>query len=267
MLREELIRARASLDPDAVHDLRVAIRRLRACLEAFPTVFRVKPAKRLRQKLRCIFRLAGAVRDTDIAAELHQDSKKSKRRALAKARRLHAHRLRRRISKKRAGKLLRRVRAIIRRAKKDPRDVSVVAGESLSLSLAQVIEQGREAVAAEAPPPVLHRLRIAVKKMRYRAEVFLLLLGPDASGVLDELSDLQTMLGEIQDCETALGLLADGDEEERAAIESRQAALRCKFFRAWREEIDAPGALERRQRQLSGAEDLSCAATASKSVT
>lgn len=266
VLRRQLTRARASLDPDAVHDLRVAIRRMRACLEAFPTVFRAKRVERLRRKLRRIFHLAGAVRDTDIAAELHQAGGKRRRR-LAKTRRNRARRLRRQLGKKKARKLLRRVQAVAQRTCQDDRDAGETAAKSLSLDLAQLFEQGRQAVAAEAEPPELHRLRIAVKKMRYRAEVFLLLLGPDASSAIEDLSEMQTALGEIQDCATALKLLRAGAADARADIETRQLELRREFYRDWRERVDAPGALERRQQRLLGPSAVKPAATAFESST
>jgi len=68
----ELGRANKSTDPDAVHDLRVSIRRFASCLRLFRTYFPKKEVKRIRRRLKGILMLAGEVRDCDIAIELCQ---------------------------------------------------------------------------------------------------------------------------------------------------------------------------------------------------
>ena len=55
---------------DAVHDLRVAIRRLSNCLRVFAQFYPGHSAKRIRRRLAGLMELAGAVRDLDIALEL-----------------------------------------------------------------------------------------------------------------------------------------------------------------------------------------------------
>jgi CHAD domain-containing protein len=55
---------------DAIHDLRVAIRRLSNCLRVFAKFYPRHSAKRIRSRLSGLMSLAGAVRDADIALEL-----------------------------------------------------------------------------------------------------------------------------------------------------------------------------------------------------
>ena len=57
-------------DADSIHDLRVAIRRLSQCLRVFAQFFPGGSAKKVRRQLRGLMRIAGEVRDRDIAAEL-----------------------------------------------------------------------------------------------------------------------------------------------------------------------------------------------------
>ncbi len=57
-------------DGDAVHDLRVSIRRLAQCLRIFGQFFPRERAKKSQQRLRTVMDLASAVRDRDIALEL-----------------------------------------------------------------------------------------------------------------------------------------------------------------------------------------------------
>jgi len=64
-------RASQLLEAEAIHDLRVSIRRLSQCLRAFPQFFpRRGKRKRIRRYLRSLMALAGEVRNQDIAMEL-----------------------------------------------------------------------------------------------------------------------------------------------------------------------------------------------------
>ncbi|MCC6383440.1 MAG: CHAD domain-containing protein [Dehalococcoidia bacterium] len=69
-LGKEIENSRTHGDPDAIHDLRVAVRRLSQCLDVFSGLFPSKSAKRVRKRIRRIRQLAGDVRDIDIALEL-----------------------------------------------------------------------------------------------------------------------------------------------------------------------------------------------------
>jgi len=64
--------ARVSRDcgAEAVHDLRVSIRRLNRCLRTFADFYPGHAWKRIRRKLRALMEAAGAVRDRDIALVL-----------------------------------------------------------------------------------------------------------------------------------------------------------------------------------------------------
>jgi CHAD domain-containing protein len=57
-------------DEEAVHDLRVSIRRLTQCLRVFKPFFPQAQAKSLRRKLGDVMDLASEVRNRDIALEL-----------------------------------------------------------------------------------------------------------------------------------------------------------------------------------------------------
>src|SRR3974390_3385920 len=62
-------RAAKSCDADAVHDLRVAIRRLSRCLRLFSKFYPDGSWKKIRRNLKTLMEAAGAVRDMDIATE------------------------------------------------------------------------------------------------------------------------------------------------------------------------------------------------------
>lgn len=56
--------------PEAIHDLRVSVRRLSRCLRAFAQFYPGRSWKKARVELSDLLHAAGAVRDRDIALEL-----------------------------------------------------------------------------------------------------------------------------------------------------------------------------------------------------
>jgi CHAD domain-containing protein len=66
----QVTRAARSSDPDSIHDLRVAIRRLSRCLRVFSQCYPGDSWKQCRRQLAGLLRAAGRVRDRDIAIEM-----------------------------------------------------------------------------------------------------------------------------------------------------------------------------------------------------
>jgi CHAD domain-containing protein len=66
----EVRQAALQTDPDAVHDLRVSIRRLRECLRTFADLYPAGARKKVRKQLRDLMKCAEQVRSADIALEL-----------------------------------------------------------------------------------------------------------------------------------------------------------------------------------------------------
>ena len=66
----QLNRAERHTDPDSVHDLRVAIRRLSRCLRTFAPLYPDRFWKKIRRELAALMESAAAVRDRDMAIEL-----------------------------------------------------------------------------------------------------------------------------------------------------------------------------------------------------
>jgi CHAD domain-containing protein len=84
-LAYELGRAGKASTPDAVHDLRVGIRRFESCLRLFKDYFPRKEAKKIRKRLRDLLDLAGRVRDRDIALALGRQAGLSPESSLLRA--------------------------------------------------------------------------------------------------------------------------------------------------------------------------------------
>ncbi len=68
-LVKQIGRVRADGDPDSIHDLRVAVRRLAQCLDVFESLFPPGAARRVRKRVTRLRRAAGLARDCDIALE------------------------------------------------------------------------------------------------------------------------------------------------------------------------------------------------------
>src|SRR3954454_21502644 len=69
-LAYEVNRAAKNADEEAIHDLRVAIRRLSRCLELFSQFYPGKSWKKIRRRLSDLIHAAGNVRDIDISVKM-----------------------------------------------------------------------------------------------------------------------------------------------------------------------------------------------------
>jgi CHAD domain-containing protein len=208
-------------DVEAVHQSRVASRRLREALEMFADCFSAGPMKRWRKEIRRITRGLGPARDQDVqilflAEYLAQVTDSTHTRGIATLLgRLERDRAR---SQPEVVKVVRRLqrsgvleeiidttKAIRSRAKAK----GVKVRSSLTVKRAQKCLADRlselhrhaggldDSTAAEEH----HAMRIAAKGLRYSLEM----LAPVFSGELDDsivaAKQLQTLLGEVHDCD------------------------------------------------------------------
>jgi CHAD domain-containing protein len=82
-LAYQLNRAARTGDAEAIHDLRVAIRRLIRCLRVFSRYFPGDSSRKIRRRLAELLEAAGTVRDRDIALQLLAEAGISGRAAIA----------------------------------------------------------------------------------------------------------------------------------------------------------------------------------------
>ena len=228
---------------EAVHDMRIAIRKLRTTLQAFEelSLFDQRRVNRLRRALRRPGRLLGSVRDFDVLlARIDGDPKINK---LDDAVMLHAALVRRRA---RAWKRLmrdlkaRKTRRAIAQLKRFPRGylsrdhvttngTSTHAHAAIGSVIWRLYEAIRsfEDVMPAAPPPLLHRVRIAAKHLRYALELFDQAEEPQWQSLLETLKEVQSTLGAQQDRVNALVILSSIHEKrpnnEAAAIAMQSA--------------------------------------------
>jgi len=98
----------------------------------------------------------------------------------------------------------------------------------------------RQTLAENPPPPELHRVRLATKRLRYTLELFRPCYGPGLETRLAALHVIQYLLGEVNDSVAAAKLLPKS-MRAREFVERRGEAKAEEFRKHWAEVFDAPG--------------------------
>jgi CHAD domain-containing protein len=213
---------------EAVHDMRVATRRMRAAFRLFGMYFEAKATRDFRAGLRQTGRVLGAVRDLDVfnrEAQIYLDTlpddrrdglgplfeqwereRKQARKALivfldGKRYRRFAGQFSTFLDTEGAGVAHAPAGTVGRR---EVRHV-------LNGTVWQLYETVRayETVIPGAPAAVHHALRIDCKFLRYALEFFEEVLGPGTAELIVEVIAIQNHLGDLQDAEVASRLIAD----------------------------------------------------------
>lgn len=222
-------RARDGGDVEGVHDLRVAVRRLRVAFRVFRDYVGREATRPLRRRLGRTARLLGAVRDLDVfysKTQQYLETVPSGRRteldaflAVWEAQHTAARaelvawldsRKFARFNAKFGARLQKHETEAGRSA--DTRDgdrVRDIVPIMLLSELARV--RAHDELVARPDPPLreLHGLRIACKRLRYTLEFFVRVLGAPAERLLGELTAVQDHLGNLQDAVVACGILRD----------------------------------------------------------
>ena len=219
---------RTGKDMDAVHDMRVAIRRLRVAFRLFGGYYRRGTVRKLEQELRAAGRALGAVRDLDVfnksASEYLQTVPKAQRSELDPL--LADWRGRRQKAQKQLisyldgpdfKRLLNDLGAFLNTpgAGVEEKTPVPVAPFQVRHKLGSEVWRRYEAVRAYsvvipgAAPLVLHALRIECKYLRYILEFFVEVLGEETPALIAQVISVQDHLGDIQDAEVASRVLAD----------------------------------------------------------
>ncbi len=203
-----LPRVRKRADDEAIHDMRVALRRLRVVLKIARPIFGRFHVNAIRASFTRVHRASGALRDEEVLREtlsdLHVASTEldawMARRA-AREELLHGIVLKR----LRAGDLrnpMRMLRALLALPVAPKRRRTLVSFARKVASRAQVdVQKRRDADPNDAL--ALHELRIAYKGLRYTTEIFRDALPLDVSALAHSSERFQKRLGEIHDLDVA----------------------------------------------------------------
>ena len=217
-------------DEEAVHGMRVALRRLRTLFDAFEPSFRRRPFAKMRKQLQKVSRKLGILRDMDVhLASLRAHRTGSTIREAAGIDWMIAH-----VRAERAAGLV-ALQATYTSFKQsfDAGFGGALGGDAASLEthlqilieneLMKHVRQGERAFAG-GDPRRMHRFRISGKRLRYILEVFGATLGERTNEPYKLLSDMQDDLGQINDANTFIALYT-GLLEAMPSGDSRSCGL------------------------------------------
>jgi CHAD domain-containing protein len=210
--------ARIGADPESIHKLRVAVRRLRSALRLLRPYYDARHLRRLRAPVDMLAAGLGEVRDLDIALEPARaylnTLPEERRRALDPM--VWDWTQRRRLAQRSVTEFLDHddYRRGLSRLRSFARSDSSARGGRLCDSLPAVVWSHYGAVRRfepsmqDAPLLVLHALRIEIKRLRYLLEFFEEVLDERASVLAKQLADFQGNLGALHDAGTLADLVA-----------------------------------------------------------
>ena len=212
--------SRAGEDIEAVHDMRVATRRMRSAFNLFDPFYKSDSIKPFVRDLRRVAHALGEVRDLDVSIDKAQrfmnrnpDSDlapilKGWHKQRTKARRALITEL----DSERFARFVDKFHAFLTRpgkgAKRLPTSDKVVPYQVRHIAPSLIYayyEQLRayDPALNDAPIEVLHALRIDFKRFRYALEFFEEILGSEARNVIEETKIMQDHLGDLNDTQVA----------------------------------------------------------------
>jgi CHAD domain-containing protein len=219
---------RAGSDIEELHDMRVAVRRLRSAFQVFAPYYKARAIRGYVAGLRRTGRALGAVRDLDVfmeRAQAYLDALPPERASdldpLFKVWRAQREKAREAMIDYLDGDRYRDFVEAFRLFLESPgagvRDsddipprptlIRHVAPELIYARWAGV--QAFGPLLEGAPISVLHALRIECKRLRYTLEFFQDVLGPASEEVIAQIVELQDHLGSLNDADVANAILSD----------------------------------------------------------
>jgi CHAD domain-containing protein len=245
--RDHTLAAAASLghldEPEDVHRMRVATRRLRSAIRAFSVVLEPQIVG-LEEELKWIFDVLGKVRDLDVQIEsIQRLSKRKESESLLRHLELRRSRagetLLTAVHSDRFGHLRQNLMKIEGFLPIAQMPVLVLAAESIRDRYKAFIRAG-EKLSEESKPSDFHKLRRRGKQLRYTLELFQDLYGKRCAELIGDLSRLQDMAGTHNDALVLRRTLKGLSEDPSVGEDGREEAKRI------REEVrrDAHGSLD-----------------------
>jgi len=231
----QLTRAREAFDPEAIHDLRVASRRLREGIALFGHCFSKRQLAPIRKELKGLVTMLGSIRNTDEAILFFSNLPKNCDTASAGAamkivatlqeKRVEEQReLKRELKKIDPGALLGRIDDFCsnpRLFNPDARGlfqpIAVCLLEAMAVREKAILEILPEAL-VEENVSAQHRLRIAVKHFRYRLEFMSPLASDDYRKIYNALKEYQEVLGHMHDLDVFIGLTGEITAEQSGTM-------------------------------------------------
>jgi CHAD domain-containing protein len=195
-------------DSEAIHDMRVATRRLRAAMSLFRSILSPR-FERMRDELKWIAQTLGEARDLDVQitqlSEWTQD--RSLINVLVAEREQAQTKLLEAFDSKRYRQLIRILTELLKRGAMNRVEAKARAVESAPPLIAVRWKRFRKAadgVTLESSAEEYHGVRIRVKRLRYAVEFFSDLYGEAAQELIARFVVVQDILGAHQDAHVAM---------------------------------------------------------------
>jgi CHAD domain-containing protein len=228
-------------DAEAIHDLRVSIRRLQQSARTFRGLLAPAPARKMRKRLRKLMALCAAVRNCDVALTVLQQAgaESDQRKAELMSLRHEAElALEERLQDRRRWQKRKWLQTLRMETQSD---AEWAVDQKIEDNLARILPAladgffatGR--IAAEKDDlESLHQFRLHAKRFRYTLELFRSFYGDQIKDCLQRLRELQDHLGGINDCVTTVSLLND-DHDTATAVHGLLREREARFKSYWRQ--------------------------------
>ncbi len=260
--------AREGGTDEALHDLRIAIRRMRTVFRAFRGRLARTSAGRIDEDLRELNRILGIARDLDVWVGIFSGKPVASQftshrlwpRFLAhqiEMRRMQQATVRRQLHGAHFAALQLRIARFLRlelpaqAALEPPTPLAGPARRAVAKSLKQALKLGRHRQSES--PEKRHRLRIALRRLRYLGAFFEPVLGGSVRRLIRRAHAVERMLGEMRDADLVLGrIVREGPPPPRLLVrqlERLRGADSAALDAAWGR-LEEPGLLRDLRREL-----------------
>ena len=215
--KAELKTCRQEFSEAAVHDFRVAARRLLASLDLLRAVIRDPRIQKTRRILKEQLDDLDDLRNiqallADISETIHETP------VLQPYQEYLQHKEKKLLRAARKGIKSVKIESLSKRIRKLNQTIQAIKQADLDMSLFSTIDEAyaivnqRYALVDPVQPATIHRVRLAFKKFRYMIEAIYPILQNTPADYLKRMHDYQVTMGDIQDMEVALQELADFGE-------------------------------------------------------
>ncbi len=212
--KAELKNCRLEFSEEAVHDFRVATRRLLSFLDLLRTVMKDPGIKKIRRTLKDQLDNLDELRDTQVLlADISEMIQETPALHPFQEHLQHKEKKLLRVARKEIKSL--KIADLSKRIQKIHKKVESIKQTDLELSIFSAVDETfalvnqRYTQIDPNQPATIHRVRIAFKKFRYMIEAIFPILENFPSDQLKKMHEYQTAMGDIQDMEVASQELAD----------------------------------------------------------
>jgi CHAD domain-containing protein len=219
IVRRQHPRALEGIDPEGVHQMRVAMRRMRAVLKAFRSIVGDDVASHFNKELRWLAKNLGRARDADVTQQGARDADEAGaghyERFLQQETISAYEHLVDVLQSDRCAALESDLARFIAagptgemREQYGTLNIGDCAHRFVGAALSKLLAHG-DAIDADSPAKRLHKLRIETKRFRYLLDFFSTVQTGQWVETMESVKKLQDVLGEHQDAVTAQEQLAD----------------------------------------------------------